>query len=140
MIKITAFKSWNIFNSYRTRKSVHLLFALLFSFIFFLFTAGFAGAETYYSPHDDYLPEHNITVEPGTHSFQVDGFWGSEHWTEWYVNDVYQGESQNDHTYWLNNYTDPSFGYSFSSGSSGTIVIRAEVYEVYDGAWHWSRT
>jgi len=64
---------------------------------------------------------HNISVEPGTYSFQVDGAPCTQG-TEWYVNGVYQGPDQNDC-----GCLDPTFSYFFSS-SSATTIIEAVVY------------
>ncbi|KKM15468.1 hypothetical protein LCGC14_1695780 [marine sediment metagenome] len=73
----------------------------------------------------------NLAVSPGTYCFVVDGIWGVERWTEWYVNGGYTGTAENDRSWWFDNYTDPTFEYTFASGT--TTIIEAEVY---DGNWN----
>ena len=94
------------------------LFIMLTTFLF----ASLASATTYYSDYGSSQP-HNITTTSGSHSLQVDGMWGVDRWTEWYVNGSYTGASENDHTYLFNSYKDPEYTRSFSSGTVGIKAL-----------------
>jgi len=90
-------------------------------------------ADTFYSNYGT-SRTHNIAATIGTHSFQVDGI-ARNKWTEWYVNDVYTGESENDYSgYWI----DPEY----TRYISGTIKIEAKVYNsdwtVYEEYHIWN--
>ena len=78
-----------------------------------------AKATTYYSDYGS-SRTHNITVSPGTHSFQVDGIAAYKN-TEWYVNGSYTGSGENDWSDWWAE--DPEYTYSFSSGTTQIMVF-----------------
>ena len=100
---------------------------LVFSCIFLFALTGWVQADTYESSYGS-SRTHNVNTTSGTHKFIVDGIWGKEVWTEWYVNRNYK---ETDHSYWVNNYTDPSYSCSISSG---TIEIKALLY---DSDWNY---
>lgn len=104
-------------------KSAQILFALLTGCLF-LALSGNVYASTYYSDYGQNRT-HNITVQIGSHNFQVNGIATYKN-TEWYVDGVYTGEGENDWSDWWAK--DPEYTRSFSSG---TTEIKAIVYDRY---------
>ena len=100
-------------------RSRFVLFCIVFISAI-LFSFGTAHADTYKSP-DGTSRNWNLTVDPGTHTFIVDGITAFR-WTEWYVSGVYK---ETDKSEFYNGYADPSYSVSFSSGSK---EIKAIVY------------
>ena len=76
----------------------------------------------------------SITVEPGTHSFQVDGIAFRKN-TNWYVNGIYTGSDEDDWSGWTAD--DPEYTRYLSDG---TIIIQAEVFDrfwIYEERHTW---
>src|SRR5687767_8133488 len=67
-----------------------------------------------YSVQDGSSTSVNLTVTPGTHTFIVNGVIASR-WTAWNVNNA---EREVDTSTLLNAYSDPSFNWTFSSGTT----------------------
>ncbi len=87
-----------------------------------------------YNPSTGSSSSDNLTVSAGTYCFGVNGIF-AERWTKWYVNGVWQS-GQDDHSHLLSipPYKDPTFEYTFSSGTT----IEANVYSVNaDTSWKW---
>ena len=108
-------------------KFVHILFASL-ALSLFLALSSTIHASTYYSDYGQNRT-HNITAPIGSHNFQVDGIAANKN-TEWYVNGVYTGESENDWSgdpLWPLNPTDPEY----TKDVSGDVEIKALVYDRY---------
>ena len=85
---------------------------------------------SFWQDYDDQPGWHstvNVADGGGTHTFGLDGIWGVERWTEWYVNGDFTGDT--DHSYFPT-YYDPSTALS----------LYADAYveaNVYDGDWNW---
>lgn len=92
-----------------------------------------AEAATYYQDYGS-TQEESIVVDPGTHSFQVDGI-GFSKWTEWFL--TYSGGTLVENDFSGIGAFDPEYTHTFSSGS---IWIRAEIYDnngVWEEAHRW---
>ena len=85
--------------------------------------AGGAQAATYPLPWN-VTNSRSDTVMRSTHSFIVDGVFGSERYVRWYVGSTFRRE---DHSHFFNGYLDPTYTISFS-GASGTYTIKAYEY------------
>jgi len=105
------------------------LFCLL-GIVCFLFTAGLAHANTYNSPYGS-NQTHSVITTPGSHNFHIEGIFPDDRWTKWYVNGVYTGTDEDDHSF--TPWTDAEYTYIFSL--DGTIEIKGLVYKVVWFEW-----